>query len=123
MKRLLPIVLFCVLGFSGKSFALPPCPASGFGIVVLAPLHGPVETGKDTSTSGNGRRTSNGKESYILLLDKCLEHTKMAIGVKVANLNQRLRPRVHQLPHPVLHPQVQVRRLVGGVSEIINLMT
>ena len=29
MKRLLSIVLFCVLGSAGKSFALPPCPTSG----------------------------------------------------------------------------------------------
>ena len=29
MKRLLCIVLFCVLGSAGKSFALPPCPTSG----------------------------------------------------------------------------------------------
>ena len=26
MKRLFSIVLFCVLGSAGKSFALPPCP-------------------------------------------------------------------------------------------------
>ena len=26
MKRLFAIVLFCVLGSAGKSFALPPCP-------------------------------------------------------------------------------------------------
>ena len=26
MKRLFTIVLFCVLGSAGKSFALPPCP-------------------------------------------------------------------------------------------------
>jgi hypothetical protein len=29
MKRLLSILLLCVLGSAGKSFALPPCPASG----------------------------------------------------------------------------------------------
>jgi len=29
MKRLLSIVLLCVLGSAGKSFALPPCPTSG----------------------------------------------------------------------------------------------
>ena len=70
MKRLLSIVLFCVLGSAGKSFALPPCPTSGvwdncFGTYTFSYGGKNVGEWKDNKTHGQITYTNSYGDKYV----------------------------------------------------------
>ena len=72
MKRLFAILLFCVLGSAGKSFALPPCPEDQnqrfhncFGTYTTASGHKYVGEFKNNKYHGQGTYTKPSGDKYI----------------------------------------------------------
>ena len=81
MKRLFAIVLFCVLGSAGKSFALPPCPTDQnkrfhncYGTYTWADGAKYVGEWKDGLTHGQGTFFFAGGDKYIGEFKDALSH-------------------------------------------------